>query len=289
MSTPGPERVPSKVKVDKTSGQGKPPAAAKPKPGSKPGAAKPGAAKPGAAKSGAGRPGAKATGGGKGRKPITPVKVSNSTNWGPIAIGGVVGVIVLAIIGYAVFSVVRGSRSWEDKVADIKGVVNYRAQKNAALDSRNHKDGTLTYVTSPPVGGDHNPLWQNCMGDVYGAAIANEHAVHSLEHGAVWVTYKPGIPQDQIDDLKKKVQGKDYMLMSPYPGLDHNVSLQVWGYQLKLDDATDPRIDAFIKDARLNASMEPGAACSSGNTTTGPVTAAATGTQPGTTQPSAGS
>jgi gamma-glutamylcyclotransferase (GGCT)/AIG2-like uncharacterized protein YtfP len=289
MSTPGPERVPSKVKVDKTSGQGKPPAGgAKPKPGAakSTGAAKSGAARPGAAKPGAAKPGAK--GGGKGRKPVTPVKVSGSTNWGPIAIGGVVGVVVLAILGYAVFSVVRGSRSWEDKAADIKGIVNYRAQKNAALDSRNHKDGTLTYLTSPPVGGDHNPLWQNCMGDVYDQAIANEHAVHSLEHGAVWVTYKPGIPQDQIDDLKKKVQGKDYMLMSPYPGLDHNISLQVWGYQLKVDDATDPRIDEFIKDLRLNASMETGAACSSGNTTTGPVTAAATG-QPGATQPSAGS
>jgi uncharacterized protein DUF3105 len=280
MSTPGPERVPSKVKVDKTSGQGKPPAG-----GSKP---KPGAAKSaGATKSAGNRPAPKG-GGGKGRKPVTPVKVSSGTNWGPIAIGGVVGVIVLAIIGYAVFSVVRGSRSWEDKAADIKGIVNYRAQKNAALDSRNHKDGTLTYVTTPPVGGDHNPLWQNCMGDVYNAAIANEHAVHSLEHGAVWVTYKPGIPQDQIDELKSKVQGKDYMLMSPYPGLDHNISLQVWGYQLKLDNASDPRIDEFIKDLRLNASMEPGAACSSGNTTTGPVTAATSG-QPGMTQPSTGS
>jgi hypothetical protein len=276
MSTPGPERVPSKVKVDKTSGQGKPPAG-----GAKPGAKKTGA-KPGS------RPGAKATGGGKGRKPVTPVKVSSGTNWGPIAIGGVVGVLVLAIIGYAVFAVVRGSRSWEDKASDIKGIVNYRAQKNAALDSRNHKDGPLTYVTSPPVGGDHNPLWQNCMGDVYNAAIANEHAVHSLEHGAVWVTYKPGIPQAQIDELKSKVQGKDYMLMSPYPGLDHNISLQVWGYQLKLDNADDPRIDEFIKDLRLNASMEPGAACSSGNTTTGPVTAAPAG-QPGAPQPSAGS
>jgi hypothetical protein len=286
MSTPGPERVPSKVKVDKTSGQGDPPAGGpKPKPGAKTTPAK--ATRSGGAKPGS-RPPAKGGGGGKGRKPVTPVKVSSGTNWGPIMIGGVVGVVVLAILGYAVFAVVRGSRSWEDKAADIKGIVNYRAQKNATLESRNHKDGTLTYLTSPPVGGDHNPLWQNCMGDVYDQAIANEHAVHSLEHGAVWVTYKPGIPQDQIDDLKKKVQGKDYMFMSPYPGLDHNISLQVWGYQLKLDDATDSRIDEFIKDARLNASMEPGAACSSGNTTTGPVTAAATGTQPGAAQPSAG-
>jgi hypothetical protein len=275
MSSPGPERVPSTVKVGKTSGQGKPPTSGKPA-----------AAKPGAAKPGSNRPGAKG-GGGKGRKPITPVKVAGSRNWGPIAIGGLVAVVVLGILGYGIFAVVRGSRSWEDKAADIKGIVNYRAQKNPTLDSRNHKDGTLTYLTSPPVGGDHNPLWQNCMGDIYDAPIANEHAVHSLEHGAVWVTYKQGLPAAQVDVLKKKVQGQDYMLMSPYPGLDHNVSLQVWGYQLKLDDVNDPRIGEFIKDLRLNASMEPGAACSSGNTTTGPVAAAATGATP-TAVPSAG-
>lgn len=269
MSTPGPERVPSSVKVGKTSGQGKPPA-------SKAGAPKTGA-------KGSPRPGAKGGGGGKGRKPVAPVKVSSGTNWGPIAIGGLVAVVVLAIVGVAVFYVVRGSRTWEDKAASIKGIVNYRAQKNPKIDSRNHKDGTLTYVTSPPVGGDHNSLWQNCMGDVYTAAIANEHAVHSLEHGAVWVTYKPGLPQDQIDELKSKVQGKDYMFMSPYPGLDKNISLQVWGYQLKVDNANDSRIDEFIKDLRVNASMEPGAACSSGNTTTGPVTAATSG-QPGMPQ-----
>jgi hypothetical protein len=69
--------------------------------------------------------------------------------------------------------------------------------------------------------------------------------------------------------------------MSPYAGLDKNVSVQVWGYQLKTDDVNDPRIEEFIKDTRLVASMEPGAACSGGNTTTGPVTAAGTGTTMG--------
>jgi hypothetical protein len=273
MSTPGPERVPSTVKVDKTSGQGKPPAkksAPTKAAGSKPGGAKSGA-KPGAA-----RPGSRPTGakGAKGRKPITPIKVNSGRNWGPIVVAGVVILIAAGIIGYGVFASVKGNASWQDKAADIKGIVNYRAQKNAAIDSRNHKDGPLTYVTNPPVGGDHNPLWQNCMGDVYDQPIANEHAVHSLEHGAVWVTYKQGLDADQVNTLKAKVQGKDYMLMSPIAGLDKNVSVQAWGYQLKVDNANDKRIDQFIKDLRLNASMEPGAACSSGNTTTGPVQAA---------------
>ena len=104
------------------------------------------------------------------------------------------------------------------------------------------------------------------MGDVYAEPIANEHAVHSLEHGAVWVTYKQGLAADQVAKLQTKVEGKDYMLMSPVAGLDKNVSLQAWGYQLKVDNADDTRIDEFIKDLRVNASMEPGAACSSGNT-----------------------
>ncbi|GAB1694143.1 DUF3105 domain-containing protein [Krasilnikovia sp. M28-CT-15] len=261
MSTPGPERNPSSVKVDKTSGQGKPPAnGAKPSP-------RPGGAKPGGAKSG-----------GKGRKTVAPVKVNSGRSWGPIAVVGAVIVIALGIIGFGVYATVQGSKAWEDKAADIKGIVNYRAQKNPQIDARDHKKGPQTYVTNPPVGGAHNSAWQNCMGDVYTEPIANEHAVHSLEHGAVWVTYKQGLGADQVAELADKVKGKDYLLMSPMANLDKNVSLQAWGYQLKVDSASDPRIDEFVKALRLNASMEPGAPCSGGNTTTGPVADATNGT-----------
>jgi hypothetical protein len=287
MSTPGPERVPSKVKVDKTSGQGKPPAG-----GSKPGAAKstgatatksagtksagtkagakPGGAKPGANRPGANRPGAK---GGKGRKPVTAVKVSGGRNWFPIIVSGVVGVVVLGIVGVAVAFVAKQNHEngipWTKRITAISGVVDYTKKYPNLTQTANHKEGALTYPVSPPVGGDHNPVWENCMGDIYDAPVANENAVHSLEHGAVWVTYKPGLDQSQIDILKKDVQGQEYMLMSPYTGLDSNISVQVWGYQLKLSDASDSRIEQFIKAGRLNATREPGAACSSGTSATG--------------------
>jgi hypothetical protein len=283
MSTPGPDRVPSTVRVDKKSGQGKPPAgkSAAGKPGARSAAAKSAAAKSGAksaaAKAGA-RPGGAAGKGGKGRKPIKPVTVSGGRNWGPIVVVGVVLLIAAGIITWGVVASVQGNKTWQEKAADIKGIVNYRAQHNPQIDARDHKDGQLTYVTNPPVGGAHNPLWQNCMGDIYPAPIANEHAVHSLEHGAIWVTYKQGLDAADVDKLKSKVEGKDYMLMSPVANLDKNISLQAWGYQLKVDNASDKRIDEFIKALRLNASMEPGAACSGGNTTTGPIQAAAPGT-----------
>jgi hypothetical protein len=108
------------------------------------------------------------------------------------------------------------------------------------------------------------------MGDVYTAQIADEHAVHSLEHGAVWITYKPDLPQDQIDRLAQRVRDVPYMLMSPHPDLDSPISLQSWGYQLKVDDANDSRIDDFIRALRLNNTQEPGAICSGGITDTSP-------------------
>ena len=45
-------------------------------------------------------------------------------------------------------------------------------------------------------------------------------------------------------------------MMSPFEGLDKPISLQAWGYQLKVDNADDGRIDEFIKALRVNASIE---------------------------------
>ncbi|MDP9797442.1 hypothetical protein J2S43_005954 [Catenuloplanes nepalensis] len=209
------------------------------------------------------------SGGGKGpRKPITPVKVAQQRSWGPILMFVAVGALAVGIIGYGAFAVIKGSESWEDRAAGIDGITNYRETDPGML-TANHKTGPQTYKTTPPVGGDHNAAWQNCMGDVYDAPIANEHAVHSMEHGAVWITYKTGLPQDQIDTLASKVRGNEFMLMSPIDGLSNNISVQAWGYQLKVDTADDDRIDSFIRALRINATQEPNAGCSSGVTATG--------------------
>lgn len=148
------------------------------------------------------------------------------------------------------------------------GFVDFRATHPQWL-TRVHRRGTLQYPMSPPVGGDHSPFWQNCNGDVYPAPIANEHAVHSLEHGAVWVTYRPDLPADEVEALAARVRNRGYLFMSPYPGLDAPVSLQAWGYQLKVASAGDPQVDQFIQTFRIKASLEPGAPCTNGVTSTG--------------------
>ena len=141
---------------------------------------------------------------------------------------------------------------------DIQGVT-FKPEAN-----RNHVQGTIKYDSTPPVGGNHSQYWADCTGTVYANAIANENAVHMLEHGAIWITYKPGLAQSEIDTLSNLVQGQDRMAMSPFPDLKSPISLQAWGYQLFVNSATDPRIDKFITALRYNPKTTPeyGATCS---------------------------
>ncbi|MGW4632869.1 DUF3105 domain-containing protein [Nocardia sp. NPDC004415] len=122
----------------------------------------------------------------------------------------------------------------------------------------------VAYDQAPPFGGPHDQSWATCTGEVYTIPIRSENAVHSLEHGAIWVTYNPDrLAERDVETLRNVVDGKPYMLMSPYPNLDSPVALQSWGRQLKLDQADDPRIARFVTALRQNPNThpEPGASC----------------------------
>lgn len=128
--------------------------------------------------------------------------------------------------------------------------------------ARDHVDGAVDYPQSPPVGGAHNPVWVPCDGRVYDAAVPNEKAVHSLEHGAVWITWQPSLAPADVETLHALVEGVDYRLGSPYPGLASPVTVTAWGHQMDADSVTDPRITTFL-DAYTNGPQtpEPGATC----------------------------
>lgn len=128
-------------------------------------------------------------------------------------------------------------------------------------------DIVVLYEQVPPVGGPHNAVWQTC--GFYDEYIFNWHGVHSMEHGAVWITYDPELAQEQIDTLEDKAE-QGYVLVSPYPGLDAPVVASVWGKQMTFDGADDEKLDAFIKQYRLNPENTPelGATCSGGVTFT---------------------
>lgn len=152
----------------------------------------------------------------------------------------------------------------QDPSVDIEGVVITKYEPlHAEIGQR------VAYTKAPPDGGRHDPIWADCNGTVYPVAVRNEHMVHALEHGAIWLAYNADqVKGGDLDALADRVENQPYMMLSPYPGLDAPVSVQSWGHQLKLTDVRDQRIDQFIEALRENqyTAPEPGARCDSQDT-----------------------
>jgi predicted small secreted protein len=129
--------------------------------------------------------------------------------------------------------------------------------------SRDHTKEPVDYPQTPPVGGPHNPIWQNC--GFYSKPLRNEYAVHSMEHGAVWITYSPDLPKDQVETLRDIAHRNSYVLVSPYSDLPSQVVASAWGKQLHLNSADDPRLEQFVRAYQQGPqNPEPGAPCNGG-------------------------
>jgi hypothetical protein len=197
------------------------------------------------------------------------------TPWGTII--SVIAILLLAVGVFGYYYVAssdkRAQRDREEAAAafapskqnpdpstKIKGVAteDYRGGAHVLPTER------VAYDKTPPFGGPHDGFWAACNGVVYPKAVRTENMVHALEHGAVWIAYNPKqVTGEALEQLKLRVDGKPFTMMSPYPGLDAPISLQSWGHQLKVENAEDPRIDQFIAALRRNANTYPevGASC----------------------------
>ena len=215
------------------------------------------------------------------RKPNKSIVNQKQTPWGLIITTAVIVVFAAAIVVAVIVThkstkstsaqgssasqctaaVGTNSQSYlnENKCAmAIQGVTFYK------ISDRNHVATTVNYPQSPPVGGNHSQYWANCNGVVYSEPLANENAVHMLEHGAIWITYNSStISPGDLTKLQNMVQGQDREALSPYIGLKTPISLQAWGYQLFVNSASDPRVARFINVLRYNTQTTPeyGASC----------------------------
>lgn len=168
-----------------------------------------------------------------------------------LLIWGGAAVVVLAIVGAVTFAALRERAS----TPSLAGVQTFKV-------SQGHVETPVTYAQTPPAGGEHNPVWLNC--GVYDQPVPNENAVHDLEHGAVWVTYRPDLPAADVEKLRSEIPDT-YMVLSPYPGLPAPVVASAWGKQLRLTGADDPRLEQFIREYHQGPQTpEPGAPCTGG-------------------------
>jgi hypothetical protein len=166
----------------------------------------------------------------------------------------------------------------------IPGVVEYvttgwpQASHNGPASqalSHNHVAGPVRYSVTPPVGGQHNAVWMNC--GVYDKSVPSERAVHNLEHGAIWITYEPSLPQSEVSQLRAFVAKQTmvasagaapsrYMDLTPYRGLSSPIVISSWGFQLKVNSPADPRLQQFVSKFRASPTHTPeyGAPCTGG-------------------------
>lgn len=180
-------------------------------------------------------------------------RTAKERSWGAIIIGAAVVAVIAAFAVVVVLDFRSGAASGPPgSVKDIE-----------VGEAGRHTEGEVDYGHSPPAGGEHNDIWQNA--GFYSEPVRNETAVHTLEHGAVWITYRPDLPQAQVDRLREIANSEECVLVSPYPGLGAPVVASAWGKQIELEGAEDPALNRFISTyLRGEQTPEPGAACTGG-------------------------
>ncbi|MGQ4385104.1 DUF3105 domain-containing protein [Streptomyces sp. SAS_270] len=183
-----------------------------------------------------------------------------------------IGASVVVVVGLVVGGVVLvQSQSDKDSASsDSKASGHFVTGKDGVKTwkgtlGRTHVTKTVDYPMEPPVGGNHNPVWMNCNGDVYTKAIKNMNAVHSLEHGAVWVTYNSKASDADVKALAAKVRKTPYTLMSPVADQKDPIMMSAWAHQRTVTSASDPNVDKFFEAyVQGKQTPEPGAACTNG-------------------------
>ena len=177
-------------------------------------------------------------------------------------ITGVSALVAAVLIAVTAIVIVGEQRRQSDvaeaAAGDISGVQTFTDLSAA------HVQQPVQYEQAPPVGGDHAGAWANC--GTYTDPIPSELGVHSLEHGAVWITYSPDVPTEQVQRLTDLAGGNAYVLLSPFDGLpEQPIVASAWGLQLPLETADDPRLEQFlVKYQQGEQTPEPGAPCTGG-------------------------
>ncbi len=173
-------------------------------------------------------------------------KSSKRSFWGKILIAAIV-IFVVGGIGYLVTTADRQSSLLGEEFED------------QGRDHINPGAPHDPYSSNPPTSGPHLASLQPC--DLYGDEVPDEAVIHSLEHGAVWITYKDKDDKELVSQLREVFEEESAkVILSPRSQNESVVAVASWGRLLKLDEFDKQQILDFIQSNRNN-SPEPLAQC----------------------------
>ena len=123
------------------------------------------------------------------------------------------------------------------------------------IEGRDHVPSSenVSYKTNPPTSGDH--LAEAKTWGVYSDEIDDKAAVHGLEHGGIWISYKD-INDDEIQSLKEIGKNNSQsVIVSPRIENEDKIVVVSWGKMMKLESVDKVLIQKYI-DTYKNQSPE---------------------------------
>ena len=108
------------------------------------------------------------------------------------------------------------------------------------------EEGTrVEYQSNPPTSGNHWPT--PLRSGAYDTEKPDEGAVHGLEHGRIWITYKPDIGEEAISALLGAMKGQFGVIINPRAANDTDIALAAW---MRLDTFDIPE-DGVLDTKRI--------------------------------------
>jgi Protein of unknown function (DUF3105) len=186
-----------------------------------------------------------------------------------IAVGGVVAIAAVAVVALVASGTLAGSGDSGDEVAaqpasdvtipeQVIGDVNEAAKAagckltHPEIEGAQHEERDFTeadYKTNPPTSGNHFPTWAEDGVYPAGGTPPLGQLVHTLEHGRIDVQYKPGTPQETVDQLNALLaemnDGYHMLLFENPTNMDAAVAATAWGQSLTCPEMNDKVFDAI--------------------------------------------
>lgn len=107
------------------------------------------------------------------------------------------------------------------------------------------------YNSNPPTSGDHYPgpaEWGS-----YREESPDEILIHNLEHGGIWISYRPGVPdevRDRLEGFYKKWGRK--IIVTPRSKNDADIAVAAWTHldKFSVAELSEERVEKFIRAYR---------------------------------------
>lgn len=100
--------------------------------------------------------------------------------------------------------------------------------RNVPILGREHipeRSAHYPYNSNPPTSGPHYSQPANT--GFYAQELPDETVVHNLEHGHIWISFRPALSADFVNELKNFADGS--VIVTPRSKNDADIALAAWG------------------------------------------------------------